>query len=53
VPRPVAPLLGDRPMFRNSVPLLILPFALYNIVMFLLPDFSWKNEIWHVYMISG
>ena len=40
-------------MFRNSVPLLILPFALYNIVVFLLPDFSWNNEIWHVYMISG
>jgi hypothetical protein len=40
-------------MFRNSVPLLILPFALYNIVAFLMPGFSWNNEIWHVYMISG
>jgi hypothetical protein len=40
-------------MFRNSVPLLIFPFALYNIVVFFMPDFSWNNEIWHVYMISG
>jgi hypothetical protein len=40
-------------MFRNSVPLLIFPFALYNIVVFFMPGFSWNNEIWHVYMISG
>jgi hypothetical protein len=40
-------------MFRNSVPLLIFPFALYNIVVFFMPEFSWNNEIWHVYMISG
>jgi hypothetical protein len=38
-------------MFR--VPLLILPFALYNIVAVFMPGFSWNNEIWHVYMISG
>ena len=38
-------------MFR--VPLLIFPFALYNIVAFFVPGFSWNNEIWHVYMISG
>jgi hypothetical protein len=40
-------------MFRNSVPLLIFPFALYNIIVFFMPGFSWNNEIWHVYMISG
>jgi hypothetical protein len=40
-------------MFRNGVPLLIFPFALYNIAAFFMPGFSWSNEIWHVYMISG
>jgi len=35
------------------VPLLVLPFAIYNLIVFLIPGFSWNNEIWHVYMISG
>ena len=35
------------------VPLLVLPFAIYNLMAFLMPGFSWNNEIWHVYMISG
>jgi hypothetical protein len=29
------------------------PFARYNIVVFFMPAFSWNNEIWRVYMISG
>ncbi|MCL2430298.1 MAG: hypothetical protein FWD12_13795 [Alphaproteobacteria bacterium] len=40
-------------MFRNSVPLLIFPFALYNIIVFFMPGFSWNGEVWRVYMISG
>ena len=40
-------------MFRAGVPLLIFPFALYSILVFFMPGFSWNNEIWHVYMISG
>ena len=40
-------------MFPVGVPLLIVPFALYNIVVFLTPGFSWNHEIWRVYMISG
>jgi hypothetical protein len=40
-------------MFPVSVPLLIVPFTLYNIVVSLLPGFSWNNEIWRIYMISG
>ena len=40
-------------MLRNSVPLLIFPFALYNIIVFFMPGFSWNNEVWRVYMISG
>src|SRR5258708_26969793 len=40
-------------MFHIGVPLLVFPFAIYNLVVFLMPGFSWNNEIWHVYMISG
>jgi hypothetical protein len=40
-------------MFPVGAPLLLVPFALYNILMFFMPAFSWNNEIWHVYMISG
>jgi hypothetical protein len=40
-------------MFLTGVPLLIFPFALYNILVFLTPGFSWSHEIWHVHMISG
>ena len=40
-------------MFPIGVPLLVFPFAIYNLVVFLMPGFSWTNEIWHVYMISG
>jgi hypothetical protein len=36
-----------------GVPLLIFPFAIYNLVVLLMPGFSWNKEIWHVYMISG
>jgi hypothetical protein len=39
-------------MFRG-VPLLVFPFAIYNLIVFLMPGFSWNSEIWHVYMISG
>ncbi|HSV23965.1 MAG TPA: hypothetical protein VLJ17_13155 [Xanthobacteraceae bacterium] len=40
-------------MFLLGVPLLMLPFAVYNIFVFLMPGFSWTNEIWHFRMISG
>jgi len=40
-------------MFLLGVPLLIIPFALYNIFAFLMPGFSWSNEIWHFRMVSG
>ncbi len=36
-------------MFPIGVPLLVFPFAIYNLVVFLMPGFSWTNEIWHVY----
>ena len=40
-------------MLPIGVPLLVFPFALYNILVLLIPGFSWNSEIWHVYMISG
>jgi hypothetical protein len=36
-----------------GVPLLLVPFAIYNILVFLMPAFAWNNEIWRIYMISG
>src|SRR5262249_47508913 len=41
------------PMFPAGLPLLLVPFALYNILVFLVPNFSWNHEIWHVHMMSG
>jgi hypothetical protein len=40
-------------MFALGVPLLIFPFAIYNIFVFLMPGFSWSNELWHFRMMSG
>jgi hypothetical protein len=40
-------------MFLLGVPLLILPFAIYNIVVFLLPGFSWTTEIVRFPLASG
>jgi hypothetical protein len=40
-------------MFPVGLPLLLLPFALYNLLVFLTPGFAWDHEIWHVHMISG
>ena len=40
-------------MFVLGVPLLIFPFAIYNILVFLMPTFSWTDELWHFRMMSG
>jgi hypothetical protein len=46
-------------MFFSGLPLLIVPFALYNILLFLAPGvlaspgISWNKEVWHIHMISG
>jgi hypothetical protein len=40
-------------MFPVGLPLLLFPFALYNILALLMPDFSWNREIWRVHMMSG
>jgi hypothetical protein len=41
------------PMFVLGVPLLIFPFAIYNILVFLMPTFAWTGELWHFRMMSG
>jgi hypothetical protein len=40
-------------MFLLGVPLLIFPFAVYNILVFLMPGFKWNEEAWHFRMMSG
>jgi hypothetical protein len=40
-------------MFLLGVPLLIIPFALYNILAFLIAGFSWTTEHWRLRMTSG
>jgi hypothetical protein len=40
-------------MFLLGVPLLIFPFAIYNIVEFLLSGFSWSMEILRFPLASG
>ena len=40
-------------MFVLGFPLLIIPFAIYNIVAFLLPGVAWTTEIAAVQMVSG
>src|ERR1700681_841248 len=42
-----------RPMFLLGVPLLIFPFAIYNIVEFMLPGFAWSMEVLRFQLPSG
>ena len=40
-------------MFILGFPLLIVPFAIYNIVAFLMPGLSWTGTLTTVHMMSG
>jgi hypothetical protein len=40
-------------MFMLGVPLLLIPFAIYNIVAFLMPGLSWTAPASTVHMVSG
>jgi hypothetical protein len=40
-------------MFPVGLPLLLIPFALYNILVFVTPGVAWDHEIWRVHMMSG
>jgi len=34
-------------------PLLVIPFAIYNIIAFLFPSISWTSDVAHFHMMSG
>ena len=40
-------------MFMVGFPLLIIPFAIYNMIAFLLPGIQWTQEITRIHMMSG
>lgn len=40
-------------MFILGFPLLLVPFAVYNIIAFLMPGVSWTGAITSVHMMSG
>jgi len=40
-------------MYLIGIPLLLLPFALYNIVAFLMPGVAWTAPLFSVHMVSG
>ena len=40
-------------MYLIGIPLLLLPFAIYNIVAFLMPGVAWTGPAFSVHMVSG
>jgi len=40
-------------MFAFGFPLLLIPFAIYNIIAFLMPGVSWTATLTTVHMVSG
>jgi len=40
-------------MFMLGFPLLLIPFAIYNIVAFLMPGVSWTSAFTTVHLVSG
>ena len=40
-------------MFLIGFPLLLIPFAIYNIVAFVMPGVSWTGALTTVHMVSG
>ena len=40
-------------MFLIGFPLLLIPFAIYNIVVFLMPGVSWSGVVTTVHMVSN
>jgi len=40
-------------MFMLGFPLLLVPFAIYNIIAFLMPGLTWTDVISTVHMVSG
>jgi uncharacterized membrane protein YdcZ (DUF606 family) len=40
-------------VFLIGFPLLLIPFAIYNMVAFLLPGIGWTQEMARIHMVSG
>ncbi len=40
-------------MYLIGIPLLLLPFAIYNIIAFLMPGVTWTAPVFSVHMVSG
>ena len=40
-------------MFALGFPLLLVPFAIYNIIAFLMPGLTWTGAVTTVHMVSG
>ena len=40
-------------MYLVGVPLLVIPFAIYNIIAFLMPGVSWSAPLTHLQLMSG
>ncbi|MGA7387598.1 MAG: hypothetical protein WBW99_06675 [Pseudolabrys sp.] len=40
-------------MFMLGFPLLLVPFAIYNIIAFLMPGVTWTGVVSTVHMVSG
>ncbi len=40
-------------MFMLGFPLLLIPFAIYNIIAFLMPGVSWTGAVTTVHVVSG
>ena len=40
-------------MFLIGFPLLIIPFAIYNMIAFLLPGIGWTQQMAKIHMMSG
>ena len=40
-------------MFILGFPLLLVPFAIYNVLAFMQPGFDWTAALTHVRMVSG
>ena len=40
-------------MFMLGFPLLLIPFAIYNIIAFLMPGVSWTGAVTTVHLVSG
>ena len=40
-------------MFLIGIPLLIIPFAIYNMIAFLTPTLSWTDKVATIHLISG